>query len=346
MRTFGIKPYNCRNLSIPCDLIILDGTTFTKNNAAFFGSSVVGTKPDNVLIGCEARHAWSNGFMDIDAIHTRLNQSTLRAIDPKEVCKSWKDGRRLNDASTVVIGTFAHKFTLTTNSALGIQIEGNDSFGFKLKNVESGKTLPNITITTLDAFGNTRAPTILEGKALTLNSSEGFFRPIVRCSFKKGTCTIATLIDFLFRGNYTIHMYPRHDDLLEGTNLTIVVRECLINEESTWNMRLCAKCTTVSYNFNLSSSAKCRPCPENANCTTSYIKPKDGYWHRGPCHARTKRCIIEEACQVQDRLEKLDNLTRVLNGCNTTNATLANYSKAQCREVSMSTFAIHFLITC
>lgn len=338
MKTFGIKACDCMDITTPCDRIILDGTRFIRNIATLFGCSIMITKPDNVLIGCEARYAWTRGFMDADMIRTRLNHSTLATIYPKESCKSWEDIGLWNDTSKVVVGTFAHNFILTINSNHKTQIVGNSSFGFVLKNAESGKPLPDITITTLDAFGNKLAPSLLEGNTLTLSSSEGSHERVFRCSLENGMCTTTYFIGFVLRKNYTIQIYPTNDYLLKATNLTISVRNCTINEESRWEMTLCAKCDATSFNFNLSSSAICRPCSENANCTTRYIKPKDGYWHKSPCHERVKRCIVEKACEVQDRIEKLNNLTRLLNGCNMTKATLANYSNAQCHEVSMLSF--------
>jgi len=338
VKTYGMKTYDCKNVSTPCDRIVLDGTRFLHNIASIFGSIITGTKPDNILVNCEASYAYLHGFMDKDMIRARMNQGVLTTLDPKKVCRSWEDDCFHNDTCKASIGTFAYKLTIKTNSNQRAQIVGNHRDGFIFKDVESGKPLPKITITTLDAFEGTCAPILLEGNALTLNWSEASREQIVHCFLETGMCTIADLIGFVLRKNYPIRIYPKNDYILKATTLTIMVRNCNINEESTWNMRLCEKCDVASYNFNLSSSAKCRLCPENANCTKRYIKPKHGYWHKSPCHANVKRCIVEEACKVQDRLGKLDNLTRNLDDCNLNDTMLSNYSKVQCREVSMSSF--------
>lgn len=342
MKTYGTRAHDCMDIAIPCDRIILDGTRFINNSATFFGSSIMITKPDNVLVGCEAKYAWTHDFMARDMILERLNQSTLKAIEPKELCKSWEDDRHLNDTSKVVIGTFAHTFTLTTNSKDGIQFVGNYNIGFILKNVESGKQLPNITITTLDAFGNTRVPALYEKKALVLNSSDQSFQRVAHCSFNNGICTIVNLITFVLRRNYTFYIYPRNYDILEATNLVVVVRGCIVDEESASEGKTCRKCGEASYNFDLSSSGKCVPCPQSANCTTRYIKPKEGYWHKGPCHAKVKKCIADEACKVKNRLDKLNTLTRGFDDCNMSDTLLLNYSKAQCHEVSILSLAQGF----
>jgi len=335
VKTFGIKAYDCKNLSTPCDRIVLDGTRFINNSATLFGSCIVGTKLNNIFVNCEGKHSWTQDFFDTDKDHTRWRQRTLKAIDPKEFCKSWEVECPRNATCKVAIGTFAYKFTIKTNSNQRAQIVGNNSNGFIFKNAESGKPLPNITITTLDAFESVCAPILLEGNELILNSSEGSRERFVYCSLENGTCTIIDLLGFVLRREYKIHIYPREEDLFKATSLTVEVRECIINEESTSNGNLCRECGEASYNFDTTLKGKCVPCPESSNCTTQYIKPKEGYWHKSPCHARMKRCIVEEACKVQDRLETLDILTQDLDDCNLNDTTLSNYTKVQCQKVTV-----------
>lgn len=339
IKNFRSKSYQCIDIVEPCSRVLFLNTSFVANIANLSGSALVATKPNNILVDCE-NLSWFDEFSRFPRgykIQDALSDGLLKTINnSSSPCESWKYNKLASGAYGRVVGTFGQTINVTIYSTGGSQLSGDSELGFTLPQVKSGVALPVIKITTIDAFGNTHAP-MLHSEAMVLSNQDGFLSQPIVLSFEDGACIMNSIISFVVPGTYMLQLKPRYDDdILEETSLTILVRNCVINEVSSLEGKVCLTCGEASYNFNLSKEGTCTSCPENANCTTRYIKPKDGYWHADPCHARLKRCIAEEACEFQDRLDNLDNFTRGFDNCSMSKAMLLKYSEVQCRKVSTS----------
>eukprot|EP00210_Caulerpa_lentillifera_P004009 g3824.t1 len=325
VKTFEIKPFNCTNIKSPCARVVLFEARF-KDNEAPFASNIMATTPENILVTCRRDYAIAYILIGEEKIEEAFKNKTLIQLHPEWACAS-KDNRRLfSNANGVAIGTFGHKLDLSANNEDGSQIVGNASSGFVFKNAKSGIPLSTIRVTSIDALGNANAPLFYEKNTLIINSTSMFLQQQLILSFTNDTCNISGLVGYVDPGNYMIQLYPRVDDLLQATNLTIVVRDCTINEEPKSEGKLCIMCGEASYNFNKYHANGCTPCPKNANCITRYIVPNEGYWHKSPCHDQVKKCIAEKACKKHNRSVVLEQFTKNETKC-TMNETMLNATK-------------------
>jgi len=345
IKTFGSRGFDCIDAVEPCSRVLLINTSFVGNSASLPGSAIIATRLNHILVACERFYEVYNlsRFLSVAEIMYFQGKKTLVTINnSSSPCKSWKHNGHVGSASEEVIGTFGVQLNLTTNSTHGSKISGANGSGFVLHNVQSGAALPTIIVIAVGASKKTIAPT-LHTDAIVVSSSNGFLNRSIGLAFENGTCIMNNIVSFVKPGKYVLQLKPRYDDdILEATNLTILIRKCTLNEVSALDGKICLQCGEASYNFDLARKQVCVPCPENANCSTRYIKPKDGYWHKSPCHAKVKKCIVDKACQGQDRLEELDNFTRGFDNCNMSDGALSNYNKAQCHEVNMHIFTKDF----
>jgi len=337
IKTFGSRNFDCARAIEPCSRVLLINTSFVCNTANYSGSAILTTTPKNVLVACKVSQYFSyTKLVQAGTIEWLQRKWQLDMIGKSfSLCKAWRHNRLASGAYDQVIGTFGQTINITTNSTDGSKILGDSKFGFALYNVASGKDLPMIKVTTIDAFGNEYAPT-LHYDALVLSNNDGFLKRSIGLSFENGTCIVTNIIGFVEPRKYSLQLKPRYDDdILEATNLTIVVRNCTINEVSTWVEKLCLACSEASYNFDLSREEVCMPCPENANCLTRYIKPNDGYWHKSPCHSKVKKCIVEKACKYQNRTKRISNFSQDCTKCQFNGTNLKEYGEIQCHNVSI-----------
>lgn len=335
VKVFGIRTNNCSDFNVACSRVLLLNTSFRNNFAHQSGAALVVTKMDGILVSCDKEsEIHDRHFMNELTLQIWIKENGMKELNSTNPCPSWHGNKLSHGASGGVIGTFGHKLSIANDSGSGHQLFNDTKYGFILPNVSSGRELPKLIITTLDAFGNCHAPTLHEKDAITLESKV-FLQQMVSFSFVDGTCIIEDILGFVRPGKYAIQVIPRSDDILEPTRLTLVVRSCEINEEPARNGTFCEKCDEGSYNFE-SVVGNCALCPKGANCSETYIVPIDGYWHKSPCHDKMKKCIIEEACNHSNRTRKLTHLTQNSINCNFNRTTLQEYEEAQCNKVSMS----------
>eukprot|EP00210_Caulerpa_lentillifera_P004033 g3848.t1 len=332
VKTFGIKSVNCTNIMSLCDRVLLIETKFINNKANLSGHIIVPTKLDNILVSCKIEHQEAYKFMLATDLRWLYGIGYLYVLLSKDLCDSWKQNKFLNDGDVSAIATFGSKLNLTIDVNNEIQLVGDDNSGFVLSNVTSGKPLPNIKVSSIDALNHSLAPTLYEENALSLSSATGFLNKPLGLSFEDRVCLIAGLVGYVRPGNYTLRLVPKDDDMLGAVNLTVVVRDCLINEEPTTDRLLCQGCSAFQYNFNTSKARGCQKCPADAVCKGRFIVPTSGYWHKSPCHDKLKKCIVDKACKKQSRIKDLEELTQNKTNCTMDEATLEEYDKAQCHK--------------
>eukprot|EP00210_Caulerpa_lentillifera_P004023 g3838.t1 len=334
VKSFGGRSVDCANTHNKCSRVLVVNTDFKSNTAATTGAAILATKLDNILLDCYTDSIWLDyfDFYSRQQLQKSIDDGHFYELDPKELCYSWKGNWLPHDAHGGIIGTFGLTLSVTTINTNGTRINEGSTSRLTLKNVKSGTPLPSIKMVAIDAFGNIYAPTLHEKDALMLSSMDDFLQQPISSSFTNGTCIVRGIISYILPGNYTIQVHSREDDILEKVNITISVRECVINEEPTSDKKFCEKCGIASYNFNITKVNGCTQCPKGASCNGSFIVPMEGYWHKGPCHDRVKNCIADKACKDANRAKAIANVTRSLDDCRISNETLDKYDEAQCHK--------------
>eukprot|EP00210_Caulerpa_lentillifera_P004022 g3837.t1 len=335
VKTFGLRGINCTKVYKQCSRVLLLNTTFVNNTAITSGSIILGTKLDTILFACRSYLFYSQDpvlFLQPSQIEFHLTHDLLKRLSSSKLCDSWKNNSLPHDADGDTIGSFGWRLNLITNSTKNSQIVGQTSSGFLLKNVKSGTPLPKIRVVTVDALGNSDAPTLYERDALLLSSKDMFLQQNMTFSFMNGICMFLGIIGYVLPGNYTLQVYPREDDILEMTTLTVNVRECWINEEPALKGKLCETCGDASYNFNISKVNGCTQCPKGASCNGSFIVPLEGYWHKGPCHDKVKICLADKACKKANRTTGIVDVTQGLDDCHPRDEILNKYNEVQCHK--------------
>lgn len=324
---------NVRNFShegVSYGPVISLNTSFVSNFAKQFASAILATNIEDVLVSCSYNEGPRTGFLD------QGDLALLSHIDPERLCESWKGNRQALSSTKGVIGTFGKKLLIlpieSTNPSSDVQLCGNLTSGFILKNVRSGERLPQIKFMVVDAFGNGPATTPPPSFLVTINSPDMFFQGVMTIRITSGRGDISGIIGFKRPAYYAIKITPYISSIAESI-LKIHVRNCQIGEEPTLDYELCQDCGNFSYNFNVSHPRGCTQCPEGSTCEGRYIVPMDGYWHKGPCHDIVKECIAEDACKSATRHEDILDFTRDLVDCNMTNSALEEYNNLQCNEV-------------
>eukprot|EP00210_Caulerpa_lentillifera_P000407 g397.t1 len=316
---------NCSSPDIACGHIILLNTSMIDNYANTTGAAVLATDTERVLVSCEyERKRHTNLF-------TRNGLSSLKPINPNQLCRKWRRNRLRSDDYGDIVGTFGQTILLSITEDDEVTLTGNVESGFVLENVNSGKLLPDIIITVLDGYGKGPAPTVPQSFEASLFSPDNFFRGEYSTNINAGSGLFTKVIGFAIPGNYTMRL-TFENEALEPVFVIVVVRECTVGEEPTNDRRSCQKCDDFSYNFDPKRPGGCTTCPETANCSGNYIVPKDGYWHMSPCHDSVEECLREEACKYDNRVETLTSFTQNFTDCNMNEAVLEPYSTALCKE--------------
>ena len=116
----------------------------------------------------------------------------------------------------------------------------------------------------------------------------------------------------------------------QSVTLEVQIRDCTINEESDRDDTFCRRCDSNQYNFHSAALGwNCTLCPNNADCTTSFIFPREGYWNAFPCSNQTERCIYEDACNFTGS-DMVEELTRSEKPCVFSDEVIEQYQSSQC----------------
>eukprot|EP00210_Caulerpa_lentillifera_P003942 g3762.t1 len=336
VKTFGINALSCQNVLMPCDRILLLNTNFSSNFARKSHPILIATNLDNILIGCNISvsdtYMWK--FFDRTTIQWWLDINYLKVLSREELCSSWENNSILNYTHSNSIGTFGWRINLAINTNNESRLVGDDKFGFEMNNITSGKPIPNIVLSTIDALNMSNAPTLYEQDAIRLVPLNDFLKQPVGFSFNNRECKIQGVVGYVVHGKYNITITPREDDILKAVNLTLIVRECFINEESLMNGLLCQGCGVLQYNFNGSNSGGCQKCPKNAICKGRFVIPENGYWHKSGCHDKVKKCIVDKACKFSNRVRNLEDFMQNFTRCNMNQSSIEEYANNQCYTVS------------
>eukprot|EP00210_Caulerpa_lentillifera_P003962 g3781.t1 len=321
------RSISCSNTSGSCGYAILLNTSFIGNYANHSGAIILTTHASRVLIDCDYKGK-SLAFLSTNDF------KSLMTLNPKQLCPSWIGNRVHPKAHGDIIGTYGQVSVLTIGHDEEVRLVGNTKKGYVLNNVSSGKRLPIIYVKIMDEFGVGPAPTLPNLFEARLSSRDGFIHREYPANFLAGSGNFSEVIGFDLPGNYTLEIKFNNPALeaLETVTLTVIVRECNIGEELIDNELVCQKCDAVSYNFNPNQIRGCTQCPYGGDCSGKYIIPKKGYWHKSPCHSKVQKCLVEEACSIENRQEALMKFSDNYVNCIANTTTLIAYNGIVCHE--------------
>lgn len=317
----------CFQEDVICGSIVLLNSNFVDNSAVLSGAAILLSDPESVLVSPMFSEGKQEGFLDI------ANNALLSPVNHQGQYKSWTGNRVLTKDAGGVVGTYGRSLSFSVNSSSGSRIIPEEDSRFLLTNVQSGKRIPTVQITVMDAFGQSPVPTISQSFEASVTSPETYFQGVITTSITNGIGFLANITGFGMPGEYSLEITPINNEAIDKTTLKIQVRECVVGEEPTRDRELCQECGDSAYNFDPARPNGCKPCPERAICEGRYVVPIDGYWLKGPCHATIKQCITEEACTYDQRERKLVNFSENFTDCGMSAETLSNYSELLCRRV-------------
>eukprot|EP00210_Caulerpa_lentillifera_P003966 g3785.t1 len=317
---------NCSNSNVICGHVILLGTSFKHNYANQSGAIILTTHTSGVLIQCEYARKWR----EIEGFLNRKNLTSLESLKYNQPCKGWTGNRLQSDEDERTIGTYGQKISLSIIDD-EVRLVGDAETGYVLDNVSSGRQLPNINITILDEFGKGPAPTLPPVFEARLSSSDDLFSGLYPAKITDGSGNFSGVAVFAIPKNYTIQINSDNSNI-ETLKADVIVRKCQVGEEPTSDGLTCQACDIFSYNFNVSKSNGCEGCPTHATCRGRFIVPKEGYWHKSPCHDTIKECLVEEACSYDNRSDALMKFTNNYTDCNTNETELEPYNEALCNK--------------
>eukprot|EP00210_Caulerpa_lentillifera_P003956 g3775.t1 len=315
---------NCSLSNIACGQIILLNTIFVGNFANLSGAAILTKHANGVLIDCDLRER-------IRSFVNEEEKNTLTSIHPTKLCSSWSRNEISNNTFEAVVSTYGQEIKLTIARDEEVELNGSPSDEYVLENVSSGEQLPMLDVTVLDGFGNGPAPTLQYSFLARLYPPNNVTLGEHLANISVGFGHFSNVTLFARPGNYTIEL--RSENMaLRTVQLRAIVRKCHVDEEPTNDYLTCQKCDVVSYSFHPSEVGACTQCPNGGNCTGRYIISDKGYWHKSPCHSTVQKCLIEEACDSENRYEDVINFTHTFNDCNINETELEAYNDVLCNK--------------
>ena len=301
----------------------LTDTQFSDNEAEVAGGAIFTNSLAAIRFNCF--NASSNSGLEAYEDEEWKDLKEIESVN--DVCLGW----RHNNAKIYgpIIGTYATSARITLEDAANsVCVSGGEDC--IIEEYRNGTDLPTATVTLLDSLsqGPARKPRIVN--ANMSSPSNEFLVWSVVLPMEDGTCTFRSIRGFVSQGEYNLTVDFGEKDVQE-IGLTVKVQTCSFGEVLLF-AKFCVECSSTTFNFNTSEEV-CQPCPENGNCTSRVITPKDGYWQKTPCSDRLHRCLPTSACQFEGRLERLENLTQDLFTCNFSQEWKVNYARAQCAKV-------------
>ena len=318
---------NCANNSTNnCSLAVITGTTFQHNEATVAGGGLMTSDIRTIRLSCASAER-----EDRNQLYTReelLALNLLQSLD--DICETWSGniaGRYAPDAGTFVVQV---KETIVFDNGTEIEIANGDSY--RVMDHASGTPLPIIHFEAMDGLG--QGPAVgwdIKEVTTTASSPDGLFDGQMNTLLESDFANL-TIIPFALPGEYTVLIEINGIDL--GIfEITVYVRECFMGEVRSANGAFCEPCSAATFSFLPEENFECHPCPDNGNCESKVILPKQGCWHQIPCSEHIQRCLTPKACESKDRDQKLRKKTEDVRICDFDEQYIKNYAEAQCREV-------------
>ena len=303
--------------------MVLADTEFSDNEAEVAGGGVFAAYSEAIRFRCSDLSSDEGSMFYTETQWKAL--SLLKSAD--DICPSWKHNRGKIYGPDV--GTYAAAARMTVEDSDRSVYESGEEWvveGYRI-----GEDLPAMRVELIDSLRQGPAKYYRPVEANMSSPSTPFLvRPVVM-SIDLGNCTFQSISGFVPPGEYKLKI-DFGEKAIEGIGITVKVPNCSVGE-SVSSGGLCADCSSTTYNFQLSANY-CQPCPENGNCTSRVITPKDGYWQQMPCSVHLHRCLPTSACEFEGRSKKLEDFVKNIVSCNFSDTWITeNYTRAQCAKV-------------
>ena len=254
--------------------------------------------------------------------------NTVRST--KDICPAWRNNSADRYGADIASNAVdVRKKIISAQSATVVSMKRNHC---EMRNHKSGVPLPLVSLTAVD--GLDQCPAVgLDNKEImaTMSSPDGLFDGRMITPLESDVANL-TITPFAQPGEYTVIIEFEGGDF-EPFEIAVYVRGCAVGEVLSANGTFCEPCSAATFSFLPEEDLECRPCPENGNCESKAILPKQGYWHQIPCSEHIQRCLTPEACDSGDREQKLRNKTEEVETCDFDEQYIDTYTEAQCREV-------------
>ena len=307
---------------------ILVDSNFSNNRAEEAGGAVFVSDFQNLHIKCPSAQKATT------RVGTKRSSPSPPSINRTNGgCSSWTDnkaelyGNDMASFASHVVGSVE-----IDNSSIAISERDDD---YTIEDYRSGSTFPIITLRAEDDLG--QAPAIgRDSRAIasTVSSPDHLFTENQSLLLSSESVELRKT-EFARPGVYTI-LFEFDEGHLNSFRLKVIVQSCGINEVPSGNGTFCEACSAAAFNFRREEDADCSPCPADANCETRVILPNKGHWHQTPCSKHIQRCIASEACDKEERMGHLKNVTKGIESCDFDEEMVKNYTNAQCEEVRLS----------
>ena len=245
-------------------------------------------------------------------------------------CPEWRNGDG-GDMTTYVRSVEKTLFFQQTNESVSV-----DGDHHTIRSHASGTPLPTIVFRSLTQLGQPSSLGLNRGVILAKTESGDFFSGNLQVDLHNGTGNFSSIVGFHTPGSYELRI-AFSEDYLPDFVVTVEIRDCRIGESVTAGGSFCRPCSGATYSFLPDrEDLGCLPCPENGRCNTSTIQPLPGYWHPWPCSSHLQKCLTEQACDFDQREERLYELTKDMDSCHVSDDLVVEYGDAQCHTVCAS----------
>ena len=320
------KNKRCLANGTDCPFMALTDTKFSGNTARVAGGAIFAGYLEAIRLNC------SNVSTDTDGLefYEEEEWKALSRIESKtDICSSWKGNH--GNVYGPEVGTYAHRATMTIKKAdrSGCVSGGKDCV---IDGYDSGRDLPESKVTLLDALGQGPPVSYRKVNANMSSLNSEFMVGSIVLPMENGSCTFQSIRGFVPPGKYRLNV-AFGEGAIKDIGITVKVRNCSVGEIVS-SAGICVDCSIMTYNFD-TAGKYCQPCPENGNCESRVITPKDGYWQKTPCSDHIHKCLPTSACEFEGRSEKLTGAVSNVTTCHFNETWIEeDYSRAQCAEAS------------
>ena len=320
---------NCTIQDDNCSFLAMTDSNFSENRAESFGGAIAVSDIDSIRMSCSRREGRRRRTEFYD-------REELKALDDmrstKDICPAWKGNQAGLYADDV--GSSGARVRMTAIfDDLHDGVEEVSGNRFVIEGHSSGEPLPIIQLEVVDGLG--QGPAVGSNNPVieaVMTSPDGFFSGSVNVKMNEGVGNFSGVVGFGSKGVYQCTI-DFSEEFIESLVVEVHVRGCGLGEVAAASGMVCEPCTSDTYNLMPGNGTGCHPCPENGDCTTHVILPAKGYWHKTPCSENIQECLSSEACDFEEREDKLTAATKNISSCEFDEEFEQNYTEAQCREV-------------
>eukprot|EP00210_Caulerpa_lentillifera_P007464 g7134.t1 len=315
---FGKPVGHLDNISkAPCGYLVILNSSFMRNTAGRSGGSLISYDRYKVLAQCSAQTTNTQLFDFLNTTEVQRLRSNNRGY-----CPQWNEG--VNAKIVPAFASYVNRCQANIESKVNWSRINDNSL--EISGTVPGERLPDIMMKCYDEFENIAKSDRKSFTATLKSREEGYLEGIFVTDLADGSGNFTGVRNpsngDTFWKNYTYELKISFSlDYVLPITIQINVRECRINEEKESEGVLCRKCDATQYNFNPMNET-CKPCDGTLDCSGTFVRLSENYWHASPCHAHAQKCLTTNACRGPAYIDKKLTTSEYIN----INLTLKEYS--------------------